>query len=190
MTAETSFERLCETSISAKTDVSIAFKSAPRTGRFHQIRRHLLEAGLPIVGDFRYAGIERSFELGEILGTGTRMLLQAKKLTFSHPQTGELLEITAPEIRSFADAFLIYAEALVRSEASSHGSLLCCKFCLEVCLLLSLGIYLCLPRAQPHRRLLLQPAQQQVSLPWPPRGPCACPFFSVPARGVCDLLKV
>ncbi|YCM43933.1 pseudouridine synthase [Verrucomicrobiaceae bacterium 227] len=71
-------------------------EAKPKTGRFHQIRRHLLHAGHPIVGDYLYAGIERSDELGTRLGTGTRMLLQAKELTLAHPVTRELLTITAP----------------------------------------------------------------------------------------------
>lgn len=80
-------------------------KVVPQTGRYHQIRRHLLEAGHPIVGDFRYAGVERSFELGELLGTGTRMLLQAKSLVLPHPDTGEPFEITAPADVDFLRCF-------------------------------------------------------------------------------------
>ncbi len=64
-------------------------RAIPHTGRFHQIRRHLLAGGFPIVGDYRYAGIEKSDLLGRLLGTGTRMLLHAERLTFPHPQTGE-----------------------------------------------------------------------------------------------------
>lgn len=71
-------------------------EARPRTGRYHQIRRHLLHAGFPIVGDYRYAGIERSDELGAALGTGTRMLLQAKSLRFIHPVTREEVLIDAP----------------------------------------------------------------------------------------------
>lgn len=80
-------------------------KASPKTGRFHQIRRHLLGAGFPIVGDFRYAGRDRSFELGEILGTGTRMLLQAKTLELPHPHTGEVLKIEAPCDEDFLRCF-------------------------------------------------------------------------------------
>ena len=80
-------------------------KASPETGRFHQIRRHLLEVGLPIVGDFRYAGRERSHELGEILGTGTRMLLQAKELRMKHPHSGEDLTIEAPPDEDFCRCF-------------------------------------------------------------------------------------
>ena len=80
-------------------------KATPATGRFHQIRRHLLEADLPIVGDFRYAGQERSHRLGEILGTGTRMLLQSKALEFWHPHSGALLRIEAPLDADFLACF-------------------------------------------------------------------------------------
>jgi tRNA pseudouridine65 synthase len=71
-------------------------QALPETGRYHQIRRHLLEAGFPIIGDFRYADMERCFELGEMLGIGTRMLLQSKSLEIKHPQTGHPLMIEAP----------------------------------------------------------------------------------------------
>lgn len=68
-------------------------KAVPHTGRFHQIRRHLLDAGHPIIGDYRYAGISTSDTNGELLGTGTRMLLLAKSLTFKHPKTGETVHV-------------------------------------------------------------------------------------------------
>ena len=68
-------------------------KAVPHTGRFHQIRRHLLDAGHPIIGDYRYSGISTSDTNGELLGTGTRMLLLAKSLTFKHPKTGETVHV-------------------------------------------------------------------------------------------------
>ncbi|MGJ8676514.1 MAG: pseudouridine synthase [Akkermansiaceae bacterium] len=71
-------------------------KATPHTGRYHQIRRHLLFSGIPIVGDYRYAGIDHSNLMGTLLGTGTRMLLQAKKLEITHPVTFEPLLIEAP----------------------------------------------------------------------------------------------
>jgi tRNA pseudouridine65 synthase len=93
-----SFERLPELSLSL-------LRVLPHTGRYHQIRRHLLEAGHPIVGDFRYAGSDRSFEIGAALGTGTRMLLQAKSLILPHPRTGDPFEITAPADPDFLRCF-------------------------------------------------------------------------------------
>lgn len=89
--AETSF-RVC-----ARLDPEplALIDARPKTGRFHQIRRHLLDAGHPIVGDYRYSGIERSDVIGAQLGTGTRMLLQAKLLSFQHPVTNDDLIIEA-----------------------------------------------------------------------------------------------
>jgi 23S rRNA pseudouridine1911/1915/1917 synthase len=52
------------------------------TGRTHQIRVHLSFLGCPIIGDALYGG--RHYE---------RILLHAHTLYFSHPRTGEKLEI-------------------------------------------------------------------------------------------------
>ena len=71
-------------------------EAKPKTGRFHQIRRHLLHLGHPIVGDYRYAGIDRSNQLGNLLHTGTRMLLQSVSLQLQHPATNAELTIEAP----------------------------------------------------------------------------------------------
>ena len=71
-------------------------EALPKTGRFHQIRRHLVHAGYPIVGDYRYAGEANCDALGLKLGIGTRMLLQAKSLRFVHPVTNAGLLIEAP----------------------------------------------------------------------------------------------
>ncbi len=107
--AQTSFKRLnVSPAFSFPAEPALVLtllKAVPMTGRFHQIRRHLLEAGIPIVGDFRYAGRERSYELGEILGTGTRMLLQSKVLELRHPVTGEPLKIEAPADADFRKCF-------------------------------------------------------------------------------------
>ena len=98
--ARTHFERVAiapPSSFAADPALSLSLlRVSPTTGRFHQIRRHLLQADLPIVGDYRYAGRDRSDELGATLGTGTRMLLQAKELRLSHPYTGQPLHIAAP----------------------------------------------------------------------------------------------
>ncbi len=68
----------------------------PSTGRFHQIRRHLAGLQLPIVGDYRYAGMAHSEALSERLGLDQRMLLQAHRLEFPHPVTGDAVSIQAP----------------------------------------------------------------------------------------------
>lgn len=107
--AKTTFQRLgWIAGYSGPNGVATDFswvEATPMTGRFHQIRRHLLEAGFPVVGDFRYAGEERSHALGKLLGTGTRMLLQSKILEFSHPNNGSPLRIEAPMDLDFLKFF-------------------------------------------------------------------------------------
>lgn len=106
LAAATAFERLREAPFPGEAGLVLSLlKAIPASGRFHQIRRHLLAAGFPIVGDFRYAGQNRSHELGEILGTGTRMLLQATVLELQHPRGGQLLRIKAPLDSDFLRCF-------------------------------------------------------------------------------------
>jgi 23S rRNA pseudouridine1911/1915/1917 synthase len=64
------------------------------TGRTHQIRIHLAEAGHPLVGEKVYS---RDFEkAGRDLLPSPRLLLHAQTLGFEHPMTGERLSFTAP----------------------------------------------------------------------------------------------
>lgn len=88
--AHTDFEVLNTVVHESGKTISL-IKAIPHTGRFHQIRRHLVNAGHSIIGDYRYAGIETSDANGKLLGTGTRMLLLAKSLTFEHPKTGKTI---------------------------------------------------------------------------------------------------
>ena len=90
-TARTSFRVL-----EKKTQQLTLIEAFPHSGRFHQIRRHLVGSGHPIVGDFRYRDHNLCKEFGEKLGIGTRMLLQAKSLEFCHPITQVRLVIEAP----------------------------------------------------------------------------------------------
>ena len=122
LSARTHFKRLkvaAAGSFSLDPALSLSLlQASPTTGRYHQIRRHLLEAELPIVGDYRYAGREHSDALGQITGTGTRMLLQAKRLQMPHPRTGEALTIEAPPDLDFCRCFPDLAE-----ETAGVGSL-------------------------------------------------------------------
>ncbi|KPK48824.1 MAG: hypothetical protein AMJ63_17760 [Myxococcales bacterium SG8_38_1] len=63
-------------------------EARPRTGRRHQIRRHLRRIDHPVAGDVRYGkGIEnRSYRVD--LGL-YRLALHAKQLSFTHPATGK-----------------------------------------------------------------------------------------------------
>lgn len=60
----------------------------PRTGRRHQIRRHLRRINHPIAGDVRYAkGVENRAYRAQ-LGL-YRLALHARGISFTHPQTGD-----------------------------------------------------------------------------------------------------
>ena len=71
-------------------------EARPHTGRYHQIRRHLLHSGYPIIGDFRYSGIETCLAQSAELGTQDQMLLRCHQLIFPHPHYGDPLSLTAP----------------------------------------------------------------------------------------------
>ena len=59
----------------------------PETGRRHQIRVHLADAGCPIIGDHRY---------GARTNPARRLGLHASSLKLRHPLTGELLSFESP----------------------------------------------------------------------------------------------
>lgn len=59
------------------------------TGRHHQIRVQLANAGHPILGDTKY-GSEKSREETARLGI-KRLMLTAKELEFKHPVTGKIM---------------------------------------------------------------------------------------------------
>ena len=73
-----------------------------KTGRTHQIRVHLASQGHPIAGDDKYGDFERNKTLQK---QGLRrMFLHAWRLQFSHPASGERIELHAPlpaELLSF-----------------------------------------------------------------------------------------
>ncbi len=66
----------------------------PLTGRTHQIRIALAEAGMPIVGEPHYRSPE-----GVRPRPGVRLFLHAHRLAFAQPATGEAVEIEAPPPR-------------------------------------------------------------------------------------------
>lgn len=62
------------------------------TGRFHQIRVQLANAGMPIIGDLKY-GTKASIDFSKEQGNKT-LCLCASHLKFSHPITGKEMEIS------------------------------------------------------------------------------------------------
>jgi tRNA pseudouridine65 synthase len=67
----------------------------PRTGRTHQIRRHMKHLAHPVIGDTIHGQGSHNRFFREQFGVG-RLLLHAQRLTIPHPATGEQLSITAP----------------------------------------------------------------------------------------------
>ncbi len=87
----------------------------PRTGRQHQIRAHLLHAGLPMLGDKIYGPDERIFDrftrraLTDDDRAALRLprhALHAWRLALAHPRTKERVVLEAPlpeDLRAFWD---------------------------------------------------------------------------------------
>ncbi len=67
----------------------------PRTGRLHQIRRHLRHLSHPLIGDVRYGKAEHNRLLASRFGV-QRLCLHAVRLQLPHPTSGEALDVRAP----------------------------------------------------------------------------------------------
>jgi tRNA pseudouridine65 synthase len=69
--------------------------ASPRTGRFHQVRRHLKHLSHPIIGDTNYGdgAVNRRFRAEFGLH---RLALHSLALSFAHPRTGATLSVHAP----------------------------------------------------------------------------------------------
>jgi 23S rRNA pseudouridine1911/1915/1917 synthase len=85
------------------------------TGRTHQIRVQLSEAGHPVLGDTLYGPAEvRSHSAARALG---RQALHALHLSLPRPSTGELVRVEAPLPEDFQRAL-----ALLRAPGDGAGS--------------------------------------------------------------------
>jgi 23S rRNA pseudouridine955/2504/2580 synthase len=70
-----------------------------KTGRTHQIRVHLASSGFAIAGDDKYGDFALNRSLQKAEGarvTLKRMFLHAHQITFTHPETGTPITLTAP----------------------------------------------------------------------------------------------
>jgi 23S rRNA pseudouridine1911/1915/1917 synthase len=89
------------------------------TGRTHQIRVHLSEAGHPVVGDALYGGVRRKLppRLAP-LARLDRPFLHAARLSFTHPTTGERLSFEAPLPPDLSD--MVARVRRARPESEEH----------------------------------------------------------------------
>lgn len=76
------------------------YKLKLETGRTHQIRVHMSEAGLPVVGDILYGSHKKikaipSPEIQSDIESLDRFLLHAAELGFTHPRSGQNLSFKA-----------------------------------------------------------------------------------------------
>jgi 23S rRNA-/tRNA-specific pseudouridylate synthase len=75
-------------------------EAIPRTGRTHQIRVHLSEYGLPILGDDLYG---TPVSTRGSVGLATRVMLHAAQLIFPHPISRREIRVESPLPRDFAE---------------------------------------------------------------------------------------
>jgi tRNA pseudouridine synthase C len=66
----------------------------PKTGRKHQLRRHMKHIFHPILGDTQYGDLHQNRALTEHTGC-SRLMLHAEKLTFVHPLTQQSITLQA-----------------------------------------------------------------------------------------------
>ncbi|MDP9499600.1 23S rRNA pseudouridine(955/2504/2580) synthase RluC [Bisgaard Taxon 45] len=81
-------------SIEERYNNATLVKASPVTGRTHQIRVHTQYAGHPIALDDKYGDKQFDQQMSQ-LGL-TRLFLHAFSIRFTHPKTGEILQINAP----------------------------------------------------------------------------------------------
>lgn len=67
-------------------------EARPRTGRLHQVRRHLKHLSHPVLGDANYGKGALNRELRERVGLA-RLALHAAGVAFDHPTTGTRVEV-------------------------------------------------------------------------------------------------
>ncbi|MEL6612475.1 MAG: pseudouridine synthase [Bacteroidota bacterium] len=96
-------------------------EAQPRTGRWHQIRRHLAGIQHPVLGDRRHGDHRHNHYLRTILGH-RRLLLHAARLTIPHPDDGRSVTVHAPPPDAFAQAALALGVPLPAEASRPSGS--------------------------------------------------------------------
>lgn len=68
--------------------------ASPKSGRYHQIRRHLAQSNHPIIGDGQHGAHRHNTYFGN--RWEKRLLLFSRRLRFQHPLTGSPCQFKAP----------------------------------------------------------------------------------------------
>ncbi|MCG2581959.1 MAG: pseudouridine synthase [Marinobacter sp.] len=84
----------------------------PKTGRKHQLRRHMKHIHHPIIGDANHGRGRHNRYFAERFGQG-RLMLAATRLEFRHPASGEPKSICAPPEKSFLDVLSVFPDFIV-----------------------------------------------------------------------------
>ncbi len=98
--AITSFKTLMRTELNIpmgkfSTSRYSLIEAYPKTGRMHQIRKHLNHLRHPIIGD-RPHGCNKQNKLFKEKWNMTTMLLHAERLSIKHPYSNETMNLKAP----------------------------------------------------------------------------------------------
>ncbi len=75
----------------------------PRTGRLHQIRRHMKHIACPLIGDVKYGKGEHNRLFRSVYNLH-RLALHAESIAFEHPTTASRVVFVAPLPEDFAQA--------------------------------------------------------------------------------------
>ncbi len=94
---------------------ALLIQARPQTGRRHQIRAHLAEAGFAILGDTRYGA------RGAGGGAVPRVMLHAQRIELPHPLTGASLAIESRYPVDFRDALEQLSAGGPRSQPHGVG---------------------------------------------------------------------
>ncbi len=89
-------------------------EARPRTGRLHQIRRHLKHLSCPLIGDVRYGKGEHNRLFRERHGLH-RLALHAAGLAFDHPFGGPRVDVEVPLAPDLAAAVVSAKAACLSS---------------------------------------------------------------------------
>src|SRR5690554_6334199 len=81
----------------------------PKTGRKHQLRRHMKHINDPIIGDANHGRGRHNRYFAERFGQG-RLMLAATAMSFQHPVTGERLDLSAEPEASFLQVLSIFGK--------------------------------------------------------------------------------